>query len=80
MRWTLRAGLVPALVGVAVGMPVALALTRLAAAQLYEVRPGDPLVFGAVGLLLIAVSLLAAGVPASRAARTGPLEALRGAD
>ena len=75
--WTLRTGLVPAVVGLIVGGVGALALSRLLGAQLYEVSPNDPIVFGGVGLVLIAVALMASGIPARRAARVDPAVALR---
>jgi predicted permease len=77
VRWTLRTGLVPALVGLVVGGVAALALSRLLGAQLYDVSPTDPVVFGAVAGVLVLVALLASGVPARRAARVDPAVALR---
>ena len=77
MRWTLRTGLAPALVGLVVGGVAALALSRLLGAQLYDVSPTDPVVFGAVAGVLVLVALLASGVPARRAARVDPAVALR---
>jgi putative ABC transport system permease protein len=65
------------LVGITAGVASALALTRLLAAYLYAVRPTDPLTFGAVSLLLLAVALLAVYVPARRATEVEPMEALR---
>jgi putative ABC transport system permease protein len=75
--WTLRTGLAPALVGLGAGGVGALALSRLLGAQLYEVSPTDPIVFGAVALVLVAVALMASGIPARRAARVDPAIALR---
>jgi predicted permease len=77
VRWTLRTGLVPSLVGLMAGGAGALALSRLLGAQLYEVSPADPVVFSGVALVLVAISLLASGVPARRAARVDPATALR---
>ena len=62
-------GLRLALVGVAIGLLGALALTRVLAALLYEVTPDDPGTFLAVSALLLAVSLLASYLPSRRAAR-----------
>jgi len=63
--------------GVAVGLAIALAVTRAIAAMLYGVRPSDPATLGAVSLLLIAVALLASYLPARRAAKVDPMVALR---
>jgi putative ABC transport system permease protein len=70
-------GMKLALIGVGIGVAVALALTRFMRALLYGVRPTDPLTFVAVALLLMAVSLLACWLPARRATRVNPMEALR---
>jgi putative ABC transport system permease protein len=77
VRWTLRTGLAPALVGLVAGGVAALMLTRVLGAQLYDVSPTDPVVFGGVAVALIAVAVLASGVPARRAARVDPAVALR---
>ena len=65
------------LIGITTGVASALALTRLLAAYLYAVRPNDPLTFVAVSLLLLAVALLAVYIPARRATKVDPMEALR---
>jgi putative ABC transport system permease protein len=72
-----RQGMLPALVGLVIGLGGALALTRLLASQLYEVRPADPATFLAVSILLLLVALLACCLPAGRAARLDPAAALR---
>jgi ABC-type antimicrobial peptide transport system permease subunit len=64
-------------IGVAVGVPVAFALTRLLQSQLYGIGPHDPLTIGAAVAALLAVAAGAAWVPARRAAKTDPLVALR---
>ncbi|HEU4629762.1 MAG TPA: ABC transporter permease [Gemmatimonadaceae bacterium] len=66
-----------ALVGAAVGAAGALLLTRLMAGLLYGVGATDPATFVGVALLLGGVALVATVIPAARAARTDPLEALR---
>jgi len=64
-------------IGVSVGVPAALALTRVIKSQLYGVAPTDPVTFVGAGVLLAAVALLAAWLPARRAARVDPVQALR---
>jgi putative ABC transport system permease protein len=73
----LRQSLRYVLPGLALGALGALALTRLLQAQLFGVEPTDPVTFGAVLTLLLAVALLASWVPARRAASVQPVEALR---
>jgi putative ABC transport system permease protein len=64
-------------VGAALGLLAAFWLTRLLRNQLFEVRPGDPVVFTCALLLLAAVALLACLLPALRATRINPMDALR---
>jgi putative ABC transport system permease protein len=73
----LRQGLVPVAAGLIAGIAGALGLTRLLKSLLYEVSATDPLIFGAVSVGLIAVSLAAMFIPALRATRVSPLDALR---
>lgn len=70
-------GFVLAIAGITVGIVAALGLTRLAGGFLYGVATTDPLTFIAASLLLAAVTLLANFIPARRAARIDPMEALR---
>ena len=65
------------MIGVALGVAAALAGGRLIEALLYNVSPRDPVVIGAVTLLLTVVALVACWLPARRAARLSPVEALR---
>jgi len=65
------------LLGTALGISGALALTRFLSTLLYEVKSTDPATFAAVSLLLAAVALLASYIPAHRAARVDPVVALR---
>jgi putative ABC transport system permease protein len=66
-----------ALLGIAIGVPAALFATRLLASQLYGVGAADPFTFAAVALLLLFIALLACYIPARRAMRIQPTEALR---
>ena len=61
----------------ALGVAVALALTRLMASLLYGVKPWDPAAMVSVAVLLSAVALLATYFPARRAMRVDPMIALR---
>ena len=70
-------GLGIALLGVGLGLAGALALGRLLTSLLYEVSPADPRVLAAAAVTLSAVSLLACLVPAIRATRVDPIDALR---
>jgi predicted permease len=64
-------------VGIAIGVPVALAATRLVKAQLYEVEAMDPLTMTAAAIVLALVAVLAGYIPALRASRVDPMIALR---
>jgi len=70
-------GLWLALIGVAVGAAGALGMTRLIAGLLYGVSPTDAATFVVVGLMVTAVAFIACYMPARRATRVDPLEALR---
>jgi predicted permease len=67
----------PVLFGVVPGIIVALAAGALIGSQVFGLSAHDPLVFGAAALVLVAVAALAAVLPALRAARTEPADALR---
>ncbi len=70
-------GLRPALIGLVLGLAVSAEATRLMRTMLYETRPLDPIVFAAVSGTLIFVAGLACIVPAWRASRLDPVQALR---
>jgi predicted permease len=77
MRLILGRGGKLAALGIAIGLTAALGLTRLMASMLYGVGASDPLTFGGVALLLTLVALTACYVPARRASKVDPTEALR---
>jgi putative ABC transport system permease protein len=76
-RMVLGQGLRAALAGIVVGGAGAWALGRGVASLLFEVKPSDPSVFGAMAVALVGVATLAAWLPARRAARVDPMVALR---
>ena len=70
-------GLKLTLLGAGMGMISALMFARLIQSLLYEVQPADPLTFAGVSFILLLVALLACWLPARRASRVDPMEALR---
>jgi predicted permease len=64
-------------IGLAVGVPAAMALGQYVAAQLYGIKPHDPMIAGGTMALLIVVSAAAGLIPAQRASRIDPILALR---
>jgi putative ABC transport system permease protein len=73
----LKQGLAMAAAGVAAGLITAVALTRIVESLLVGVSPTDPLTFAGVPALLLAIALVATYLPARRATRVDPVEALR---
>jgi ABC-type antimicrobial peptide transport system permease subunit len=73
----LREALTLAAIGIVIGLPVALALVRVIRGFIYGIEPHDPLTMIGAAALMIAVASLAAWIPARRAARIDPMEALR---
>jgi putative ABC transport system permease protein len=77
MRQMLLDGMRPAVFGLIVGLAVSLEASRLMRDLLYEIKPLDPAVFAAVAVTLLAVATFACIVPAWRASRLNPMQALR---
>lgn len=73
----LREGLSTSLLGLAIGLAAAFALSRSMASMLYDVPPGDPVTFATIAGIAALVALLANLVPALRAIRVDPVQALR---
>jgi len=73
----IRQGLRLTAVGVGAGFAGALVLTRVIRGMLFDTSPLDPLTFGSIVLLLAVVAVLACWLPARRAMRVNPVEALR---
>jgi ABC-type antimicrobial peptide transport system permease subunit len=70
-------GLQLVLIGLGLGLAAALLVTRALSSVLYGVKATDPLTFACVSLLLAGVAVLASFIPARRAAKINPIEALR---
>jgi putative ABC transport system permease protein len=76
IRMVLADGLKPILVGVALGLAAALALSRVVSSLIFGVRATDPLTFAAVALLVLLVGIFATITPACRATRIDPVRTL----
>jgi putative ABC transport system permease protein len=76
-RLMIRQALIPVVAGAAVGLAAAIALGRVMSGLLFQVNGSDPLTLVIVTLVLVAIALFASYVPALRASRLDPVNALR---
>jgi predicted permease len=77
LKLALRRGAVISLIGIAIGLAAALALSRVLAGFLYGVKGVDPIAFGVASLGLVLFALAACYIPARRATKVDPMVALR---
>jgi putative ABC transport system permease protein len=77
LRMVVRRGMILTLIGAALGLGTALALTRVMKNLLFGVSATDPATFALIALLLVVVALIASYIPARRATKVDPLQALR---
>jgi len=77
LHLVVRQGMTMTLIGLAIGLAGAIALSRLMTSMLFGVSTTDPLTFTGVSVVLLAVALLACLIPARRATRVDPIVALR---
>jgi predicted permease len=77
LRLVLREVAVLVVIGIGLGVPSALGLSRLVESQLYGLSPTDPVTLGLAAVVLLSVALVAGYLPASRATRVDPMTALR---
>jgi putative ABC transport system permease protein len=77
LRMVLRKGIMLTLIGAAIGLVTAFALTRWMSSLLFGVSASDPLTYATVLLVALGAALLACSIPASRATKVDPLIALR---
>ncbi|HEY6272746.1 MAG TPA: ABC transporter permease, partial [Terriglobales bacterium] len=77
VRLILLESLVLVLIGIAIGLPAVIGVSKLIKSLLFGLTPADPLALGLASLLMLGVAALAGYIPALRAARTDPMVALR---
>ena len=77
LRAVLWQGLRMSMIGIALGVAIALATTRILQNMLFQVRPNDPVTFGVVVALVVVITLAATCIPARRAMRVDPIQTLR---
>jgi ABC-type antimicrobial peptide transport system permease subunit len=73
----MRQGMLQLAIGLALGLTLALGVSRLLTVLLFDVSPRDPFIFTTIVIVLTATVSLACFIPARRATRVAPLEALR---
>jgi putative ABC transport system permease protein len=76
-KHTLGQALVLALIGLGIGILLAITSTRVMSSLLYEISTTDPRTLGATAIVLLIVALLASYLPARRATKVDPMVALR---
>ena len=77
LRLVVRQGMNPVILGLIIGLAATFAIGRLLAAQLYHISPHDPFLLAAAAIVLALAALLACLLPARRATRVDPIQALR---
>jgi putative ABC transport system permease protein len=77
LRMVLRQGMTPVFAGLSAGALAALGIGQYVASLLFQVSPRDPVAFGIAAATLLAVSAAACVIPARRATRVNPIDALR---
>jgi ABC-type antimicrobial peptide transport system permease subunit len=77
VRLILREALVLVMIGIVAGVPAVLVVARFASVLLFDLSPTDPVSLTLAGLVMLAVAVVAAYLPARRATRIDPLVALR---
>src|SRR5438552_4458811 len=77
LRLVVKQGMNPVLLGLVIGLAATFAVGRLLTTQLYQISPHNPLLLGAIAIMLALAALLACLIPARRASRVDPIIALR---
>jgi ABC-type antimicrobial peptide transport system permease subunit len=77
LRRVLREALAVSLLGVAIGIGATVAVSRVVSSFLFDLSPNDPLTLGGVAVVLVSTTLVAALLPARRAAAVDPIRAIR---